>query len=201
MEPCGGRGAGLPCPAQPRLASRPPPLRPEPRLTRRICPALTRGVSLQRAPPEDPPTGSAASGSRQEAVRAGGTGLGRTARHIPLRHLPVPDPLPLSRTRAAQRPADPGPRSHRLVTLDPGSALRLPGKRESAALVREGAEAPGERGSVRERRGAPERRGRHPRTISLTAHLRNTCGTANLFVLCFRIAPERSQPRASYADT
>jgi hypothetical protein len=68
----------LGCPAQPRLASRPPPLR----LCWRICPALTGGVSLQRAPPEDPPTGSAASGSRQEAIRAGATRPGRTARHI-----------------------------------------------------------------------------------------------------------------------
>jgi hypothetical protein len=51
------------------------------------------GMRLQRAPPEDPPTGSAASGSRQEAVRAGGTRPGRTTRHIPLRHLLAPDPL------------------------------------------------------------------------------------------------------------
>jgi hypothetical protein len=83
MEPCGGWGAGLPRPAQPRLASRPPPLR----LCWRICPALPGGMRLQRAPPEDPPTGSAASGSRQEAIRAGGTGLGCLSPYLPLRHL------------------------------------------------------------------------------------------------------------------
>ena len=124
----------LGCPAPPNPAW-PPGLRP----SGLRASALAGGDAppSMRAP-EDPPAGSAASGSGQEAIRAGARRPGRTIQRFPLRHLPIPDPLPLplslSRTSGAQRSADPGPRGRRLALSAILDAPRRPPIQRSHAL-------------------------------------------------------------------
>src|SRR3712207_8979293 len=129
MEPCGGWGAGLPCPAQPRLASRPPPLRPgasappeeKPRPHTRAA-ALARGpptgpadrVRRLRRPPGGYPCWSRAPPERCLEIRPYVIDPGRTLCAVPTL-CPCLAPSPPSRTRAAERPADSGSRGHRLA--------------------------------------------------------------------------------------
>ena len=111
---------GCPAPPNPAWPPRPPALRPKPRLPRRICPALEEAGASERAP-RGPATGSAASGSRQEAIGAGGTGLGCLSPWLPLRHL-----LPRAWPTRPSLPHSPHAEEGRKARLEARGRLQRP---------------------------------------------------------------------------